>query len=161
MRLEKLLRGVLRRILSGQKAAIPEAGRGLMAIFFQLSEARAWHANGPNPIGFADIEAWIRMMGVPLQARHVAILRALDADWIEFFHRRRDDKSPDGTKALVRPPSAAPRLSNSKRVEHKAKPPAAVGGRLLTQGHLIPRRSISFPIQLREEKADRPILGPT
>ena len=107
-RLQRQLCGVLRSILAGKKVPIPEAGRELMAIFFQLSEARTWHANGPNPIGFTDIEAWIRLARVPLGPHHVALIRALDSAWVEDFYRRRatmQDMREQGRKIL--PPVSA------------------------------------------------------
>lgn len=99
-KLQRQLCRALRIILSGQRAIIPEAGRDLMGFFFQLSEARTWHAAGPNPIGFADIAACCHLMRQPLEPRHVALIRALDAVWVEHFYHRRLMTKDHGVKTL-------------------------------------------------------------
>lgn len=63
----------------GDAPDVPEAGRLLWRAFMELDGTRTFHAAGPNPIGFAEIEAWGRLMGYPLAQRHVATLRAMDS----------------------------------------------------------------------------------
>lgn len=103
-RMQKNLCATLNAILTGSRSAIPEGGQPLLAMFFQLSEARSWHGNGPNPLSFSEIEAWMRLTGTPLRPHHVETIRALDATWMLSFYRR-TGKAPEGTKTL--PPMSA------------------------------------------------------
>jgi hypothetical protein len=83
-RLVKQLAGAMKSYLStGAKPIIPEAGALLWQIFAQIADSRTWHAAGPNPISYAEIEAWARLHRWPLQPHHVAALRALDNAFIE------------------------------------------------------------------------------
>lgn len=88
-RLQRKLCDYLRHHLNGQPCRPPDAGMELLAAFGQLSGARAWHTNGPNPINFAEIEAWSRLMRTPLRPDHVRIIKAMDEVWIEWFRHRR------------------------------------------------------------------------
>ena len=82
--LQKQLCEALARFLAGnQKPAIPEAGRLLWSIFVDLAKSRSYGANGPNPISFAEIEAFARLNRWPLQPHHVEIIRALDETWLK------------------------------------------------------------------------------
>ena len=64
------------------KARVPEAGRLVWGWFCDLSNARTYHMAGPNPIGFADIEAFARLHCWPIQPHQVELIRALDDAWI-------------------------------------------------------------------------------
>jgi len=81
-RLKRLITAALRDHLDGHRRRPPEAGIILWNAFAQLSAARTWHAHGPNPIGYAEIEAWCRLMRVPLEPGHVQIIRAMDQVWL-------------------------------------------------------------------------------
>jgi len=83
MTLEKLLVAALRRHLAGGKPVVPEAGVVLWNLFHEIGASRTYHAAGPHPISFAEIEAYARLHHWPLQPRHVAIIRALDDAWLE------------------------------------------------------------------------------
>lgn len=98
-RLQKRLCATLSAVLTGSRPSIPEVARPLLAMFFQLSEARSWHGNGPNPLSFSEIEAWMRLTGTPLRRHHVETIRALDATWMQSFYRR-TGKAQEGTKTL-------------------------------------------------------------
>jgi hypothetical protein len=65
---------------SNERVDVPEAGALLWDAFLQLDAARTFHAAGPNPIGFAEIEAWARLMRMPLEPHHVRALRTMDAE---------------------------------------------------------------------------------
>lgn len=107
-RLEKQLCEALRRQLSGQKAMVPEAGRDLWRIFLTLSEARGFGQVGPNPVSFAEIEAWARLMRVPIAPHHVAAIRALDAEWLDIYYAKQG-QAKSGVKTL--PPVSSQPLS--------------------------------------------------
>lgn len=98
-RLERHLCEALRLHLTGAGLAVPEAGRVLWRVFIRLSEARAYSPIGPNPISFSEIDAWCRLMNVPLQPHHVSILRAMDVVWIDQFYARQAP-APAGVKTL-------------------------------------------------------------
>lgn len=81
-RLEKHLVAALERALDKKPARVPEAGRLLWQWFIALSETRTYHMAGPNPISFGEIEAFARLHRWPIEPRHVAIIRAMDAAWL-------------------------------------------------------------------------------
>lgn len=88
-RLETQLCRSLRERLAGGKPRLPDAGAFLWNAFWQLSRCRTLHAAGPNPIGWAEIEAWARLMRVPLEPRHVEILAAMDDVWLDHAYAAR------------------------------------------------------------------------
>lgn len=63
--------------------APPGGGSVLWNAFCHLSAARTWHTHGPNPISYQDIAAYCHLMRCPLEPRHIAILRAMDAEWMK------------------------------------------------------------------------------
>lgn len=103
-RLTTQLVAALRAHLAGGRPSVPEAGRPLWRAFCDLAGTRTWYAHGPNPITFAEIEAWCRVMREPLQPHHVEVIRALDAAWLE--HARGQLATPEkDRKRAVRAPS--------------------------------------------------------
>ncbi len=100
VKLERLLSAELRRNLAaGGRPRLPDGADILWGAFLDLSKARSYHAAGPNPISFNEIEAWIRLMRWPLRPHHVAIIRALDDSFIESFYRNRA-QPPAGGKTV-------------------------------------------------------------
>lgn len=85
-KLKKNLVTALRAHLGGGRARPPEAGILLWNIFDRLNRARSWHAHGPNPISYSEIEAYCRLGRQPLEPRHVDIIVAMDAAWIDHIH---------------------------------------------------------------------------
>lgn len=81
--LEKLLVAALRASMAGRATIVPEPGRLIWSWFVEISGTRTYHAAGPNPISHAEIEAWARLHRWPLQPHHVALLRTLDAAWLD------------------------------------------------------------------------------
>lgn len=99
-RLEEQLCTVIRKRVLGQRCRVPDAGADLMQVFRRLSHARSFGAHGPNPISFTDIDAWCRLMRVPLQPAHVAIICAMDRAFMEAWCSKRDAGQADGAKTL-------------------------------------------------------------
>lgn len=95
--IDALRQGVIAKL---QKKAfrMPAGGGPIWHAFGELSRARTWHQFGPNPIGFSDIEAWMRLTRTPLQAHHVRIIRAMDEAFIEHFAT--PGGQPDGMKTI-------------------------------------------------------------
>ena len=99
-RLERQLCTAIRKRVLGEKARVPEAGQVLMHAFTRLSHARTWSAHAPNPIGFMEIEAWARLMQVPLRPIDVTIIRAMDSAFLDGWIARRDTHQENGVKRL-------------------------------------------------------------
>jgi hypothetical protein len=70
-------------VKGGARPRLPDFARYWWQAFADLHAARQWHAHGPQPITLAEIEAWGRMNRVALAPRHVALLRAMDAVWLD------------------------------------------------------------------------------
>ncbi|MCE6960569.1 hypothetical protein LAZ40_16210 [Cereibacter sphaeroides] len=88
-RLQTQICTALRQRLAGQKPRLPDAAGFLWGAFWQLSRCRTMHAAGPNPIGWTEIVAWARLMRVPLEPHHVAILTAMDDVWLDHAYGAR------------------------------------------------------------------------
>ena len=86
----------------------PAGGELLCEWFVELSTARSWHGNGPNPITFEAIIDFITLYRWPLQQRHIHVLRQMDRAYVDHFHTSRQ-KRADGVKSL--PPIAAGQIS--------------------------------------------------
>lgn len=89
--------------MAGGRAAIPEAGQPIWSIFLDLSASRTYHMGGPNPIAFAEIEAYAALNRWPLAPHHVAFLRALDAAYLAFAHPARDGRPPAAARHTMTP----------------------------------------------------------
>lgn len=98
--LEDQLCKVVRQRVMGQKCFVPEAGRDLMMAFMSLSHARSYSAHAPNPVSFSDIDAWCRLMRVPLRPIDVSIIRAMDRTFIDAWCGKRDMGQAEGVKTL-------------------------------------------------------------
>lgn len=90
-------------VRTGGKVKVPPACQQLWAWFSDLTRVRTYHAAGPNPIGYAEIEAYARATGTLLRSQDVDALRALDEAFIVATLARRQ-AFLDGTLG----PSAQP-----------------------------------------------------
>lgn len=97
-RLSRQLCAAVTAALSGGKVRPPEAGLPLWNAFQRLNAARSYHMAGANPITFAEIEAFARLMRQPLEPWQVAILLDMDAAWLG--HAMKGSAVPEGVKAL-------------------------------------------------------------
>lgn len=82
-RLEAQLIRALQQQASGGRAFIPPHAKPVWDAFLALSRTRRYNSFGPEAITYQEISAFRDMMGIPLQAHHIAIITALDAAWIE------------------------------------------------------------------------------
>lgn len=90
IRLEKAMVAALEQALAtSQSVIVPPGGSLLWNWFMALNATRTWHMNGPNSISYADIEAYGHINRWSLAAHHVAILRAMDAAYVEHFYSKR------------------------------------------------------------------------
>lgn len=107
--LENLLCSELKRQLDAKGASImqvPAGGELLWRWFLDLSRTRRAGFGGPEPISYAEIEAYARSTRWPIEPRHVALLRAMDDAWMEHA-RKRTETAPEGVKAMA-PVSTTP-----------------------------------------------------
>lgn len=88
--LKQALVFALRRHLAGGRPIVPESGALFWNIFMEIAASRTYHAAGPNPISYAEIEAYARLHRWPLAPHHVASIRALDDAWLEHAYRNQD-----------------------------------------------------------------------
>lgn len=72
-----------RHLQDGRRPRVPDAGALLWSCFADLCAARRIGEAGPDPIPLAEILAWGKLHRMRLEARHVAVIRALDAVWLE------------------------------------------------------------------------------
>ena len=100
-RLQRQLVAALRAKMNGEAAPVPEAGKLLLAMFRELSEARTYSASGPNPIQWTEIEAWARLRRWPLSQQHLDIIRAMDLAWLEEARGEKPTKLPEATPAML------------------------------------------------------------
>ncbi|WP_323009838.1 hypothetical protein [Paracoccus sp. (in: a-proteobacteria)] len=96
-RLSRQLCGAVTAALSGERVRPPEAGRPLWNAFQRLNATRSYHMAGPNPISFAEIDAFARLMRLPLEPWHITILMDMDAAWLAGAQKA---KVPEGVKTL-------------------------------------------------------------
>ncbi|MEQ8292695.1 MAG: hypothetical protein RIA08_10855 [Roseovarius sp.] len=97
-RLRKQLTRALDDHLAGEPLRLPEGAAVLWNAFTALSHARTLGPVGPNPIQHSEIEAWARLMRMPLESRHVAILAEMDRIWMRDAYSKKP--APEGVKTL-------------------------------------------------------------
>ncbi|SCM70015.1 conserved hypothetical protein [uncultured Pleomorphomonas sp.] len=98
--LQKLLCAEVRRNLKGgDRPRIPAGGELLWRWFSDLSGTRQAGFGGPLPITFNEIAAYARLFAIPIAPRHVAILKAMDA---AFLDEIAESTPPSGVKVAPR-----------------------------------------------------------
>lgn len=85
----------LRAQLADGKALLPEGAEVLWEAFQRLSLTRGMGPRGPLPISFAEIEAYTRLMRMPLEPDHVRTILAMDEVLLEAL-RKRGASAPSG-----------------------------------------------------------------
>ncbi|WP_275788561.1 phage tail assembly chaperone [Pararhizobium gei] len=99
---DRLCQTLRKRLESGGKPRLPAGGQMLWAWFCDLSRSRSYHAAGPNPISFVEIAAYRDLHRIPMDVRHVEILRAMDEVYLESTMKR-TAPAEDGTKRMPKP----------------------------------------------------------
>lgn len=99
-RLQKQMIAAMKAHLAGGERQLPAGSVILWNAFIALSRSRTSGPSGPNPISFPEIEAWSRLMRVPLEPHHVQIIIEMDREWMK--HAYRDSSAPEGVKTLPR-----------------------------------------------------------
>jgi hypothetical protein len=76
---DQLVAALRSHLADGTPPRVPEAGALAWQWFADLSSARS-----AGPITFGEIEAYASLHRWPLEAHHVAIIRALDAEFLRI-----------------------------------------------------------------------------
>ena len=98
-----------RNLAKAGRPTLPAGGEFLWRWFCGLSAARRIGFSGPEPITFAEIEAYARLTGWPIAPRHIAILQAMDATFLAFCREERERAS--GKRDKVAPTISSRPLS--------------------------------------------------
>ena len=109
MRTARLVAALEQHLVTGKMPAIPAGGDLIYRWFADLSMARSWHYAGPNPISYAEIEAYCRLHRWPMEPHHVDAIRALDRAFVDQYHHavtKRNDGAKGGSIVSERPMSA-------------------------------------------------------
>lgn len=96
-----LVDSVAASVAGRRRVQVPVGGELVWRWFADLSAARSYGAAGPNPISFTEIEAYRRLHPVPIEGRHVDLLRAMDDAWLR-------GQTADGDNPAVNPRRAMP-----------------------------------------------------
>lgn len=73
----------LKKRLANRSARMPD-GAGLAWRWFNdVCRTRTSNGYGPNPLSYAEIEAYARLHRWPLEPRHVDLILAMDRVWME------------------------------------------------------------------------------
>lgn len=107
--LQKLLCVEIKRNLkAGDRPRIPAGGELLWHWFSDLNATRQSGFSGALPIAFTEIAAYAQLFHIPMEPRHVAMLKAMDTAFLEAIA---ESTPPAGVKAgprvSSRPISAA------------------------------------------------------
>jgi hypothetical protein len=82
------------RSSKGMPAIIPHAGARLWRIFLDLHGTRRFTQAGPQPIPFAEIDAYARLMREEIRPIDLAGLRAMDAAYLKAARERDQQPAP-------------------------------------------------------------------
>lgn len=80
----QLIAGHNRHLRTSKPPRIPEAGVLIWRWFIDLHGRRT----GTDPIAYTEIEAYCRLHRWPLEPRHIALVLALDAEFLRFLNTR-------------------------------------------------------------------------
>lgn len=102
MNLERLMVAEVRRNLAkGGRPQIPPGGELLWRWFTDLAATRRWTMAGPEPITFAEIDAYACVSGWPIEPRHAAIIRAMDEAFVKHAVEQRTKGQGSGAAPMV------------------------------------------------------------
>lgn len=78
-----LLLSAVEAALRGERVVPPAGGELAWSWFIALCRTRTGHVFGPNPISYAEIEAYARLYRWPIKPQHVDMILAMDRVWME------------------------------------------------------------------------------
>ncbi len=85
VRLRRQLVKAVETAAAGGKPVVPDGGILLWQCFRDLNATRS-NGFGPGPISYLEIDAYLRLIGMSLQAHHIKILRLMDEAWLRKDH---------------------------------------------------------------------------
>lgn len=91
----------MRLQLDGKSSHVPAGGQLIWRWFIDLCRTRSYHGYGPNPLTYAEIEAYARVYGWPIDGRHVDAILEMDRAWLA-----RARSGSDGSAAHSQPMTA-------------------------------------------------------
>lgn len=109
MKLETMLCAEMKGQLEAKgphPVCIPAGGELLWKWFMALHKTRQAGMAGPQPISYAEIAAYSRIMLQPIEPRHVAILITMDQTYLDCVYTKHA-AVPEGVKSAP-PVSSAP-----------------------------------------------------
>lgn len=68
----------------------------LLRLFREMASARATGFGSPQPIGWADMQAWAALTGTVLDAFEARALRLLDATWLDTWSKAQPHAAGSG-----------------------------------------------------------------
>ncbi|WP_157971140.1 phage tail assembly chaperone [Pseudogemmobacter bohemicus] len=98
-RLERIICEAMKGRPLGARVEVPEVARPLWRVFSTLSRTRTYSSLGPNALQFGEVEAYCRMMRLPLHPEHIEILMAMDRVWLDLAYTQQR-QAADGVKTL-------------------------------------------------------------
>lgn len=63
----------------------PAALAHLLPIFFEAASGRSWGFGSPQPLSWADLEAFGRLTGTELSSLEWRLVKTLDAEWMSAY----------------------------------------------------------------------------
>lgn len=75
---------------------IPAEGEHLWEWFWHLSERRPSGMNGPQPLSYLDIDAWVRHTGTLLLREETSILLQLDTTYLNAVSEEQEAQRKEG-----------------------------------------------------------------
>lgn len=103
-KLDRQLAASLTAHLAGKSFSVPDAGRLAWRWFNDLSRTRTGTGYGPNPLSYAEIEAYARLYRWPLEPRHVDLILALDRAFLDHVARRQNVNAAGNANLVDGPP---------------------------------------------------------
>lgn len=99
--LTKHVCAALQANLAGRATPISVAAALPWRWFNDLCRTRTGNGYGPNPLSYAEIEAYARLYRWPLEPRHVDLILAMDRVWLE--RARQNISAGTGTNVPMGP----------------------------------------------------------
>jgi hypothetical protein len=77
---------------------VPPGSELYIKWFFDLAQTRTGGMAGPNPITYAEMEAYFRLHRWPVGAQHIDLMVALDQAWLAHVRAKQGRGQASGQK---------------------------------------------------------------
>lgn len=85
---DALVVALTEHLRTGKAPRLPTGGELIWRWFLDLHAGRGLGMAGPLPISWADIEAYRRLTGCPIERRHIDVLMALDRIYVDHSYSK-------------------------------------------------------------------------